>query len=182
MVAIFSVKMVVLWCCLFQSMIVSRYSLGLRGGFLLVMVDLPDSCNLKLSSINSDQKYLCIFPTIILCSPCWGIRVARWMVWGEKWWFWISTLVNYSHQSILLEGNGGVFWDLLTRVPLGEERGNFLTRVFFRGRTGDISIFSFLLNGARMRTGVVLLLLGHCLFIFSQWRTTWLCVEEIWQL
>ena len=160
-------------------MIVSRYSLGLRGGFLLVMVDLPDSCNLKLSSINSDQKYLCIFPTIILCSPCWGIRVARWMVWGEKWWFWISTLVNYSHQSILLEGNGGVFWDLLTRVPLGEERGNFLTRVFFQGRTGDISISDLLFNGARMRTCYVH---GHCLFIFSQWRTTWPCVEEIWQL
>ena len=41
--------------------------------------------------------------------------------------------------------------------PLGGERGNFLTRVSFQGRTGDISIFDLLFNEARI------FLLGDCL-------------------
>ena len=49
--------------------------------------------------------------------------------------------------------------------PLGGERGNFLTRVSFQGETGDISFFSFLFYGTRMRTCFVL---DHCwLRLFS---------------
>ena len=33
---------------------------------------------------------------------------------------------------------------------MGEERGNFLTRVSFQGRTGDISISDLLFNEARI--------------------------------
>ncbi len=53
--------MVDLWCCLLGLMIGSRYPLGLRGGFLLVMVDFIRTCNFKLGFNNSDQKYSCIF-------------------------------------------------------------------------------------------------------------------------
>ena len=165
--------MVVLWCYLSVLMIVSRYSLRLRGGLLLVMVDLLKTCNLKLSFIKSDQKYLLHFSD----HNSLGLR-GGWCV----------------------EKNGGVWLHfgnlfLLTRVPfwgrteefllifspeypLGGERGNFLIRVSFQGRTGDISISDFLFNGARMRTCFVH---GHWLFIFSQWRTTWFCKKEILQ-
>ena len=62
--------------------------------------------------------------------------------------------------------------------PLEGERGNFLTRVSFQGEQGKTS-FIFPFHGTRKRTGFVL---GHWLFIFSQWRVAWFCFKEICSL
>ena len=132
------------------------------------MVDLLKSQIKSWAPINRTKSIYCIFPTIIP-QGCEVDGVWRKMVVCN------STLANYSHQSTFLGENGGVFWDFLTRVSLGGERGNFLTRVSFQRRTGDISICDLLFNGARMRTCYVH---GHWLFIFSQWRTAWFCIKE----
>ena len=58
-------------------------------------------------------------------------------------------------------GERGSFLGSSHQSTLGRGTGEFSHQSIFSGENGGYFFFSFLLNGARMRTGVVLLLLGH---------------------
>ena len=69
-----------------------------------------------------------------------------------------STLANISHQSTFLGENGGVSLDFLTRVSFRGGTGEFSHQSILSGGNGGKTSFIFPFHGTRKRTGFVL---GH---------------------